>query len=1643
MLRINTNLLQLNLQSSLANSTNILNQSIERMTTGFKINGAKDNVANYAIATSMESKLSSLDIASDNVAMGKDLADTATDSLDLVTNHLQRIRDLMEMASNGTYGENSRLALQAEIDSRLSEINRIVNNCDFNGIRLFSAGILPSSAEVKLTDLGMNTGTIGVNKNGVNTNVNITSDDTLFSVMKKLEFAGIKSSFDNSTGTFTAEFNAEDVTDIGTGFLDILGLTNTDGYRAENLKEDIEQTEVLTAQLSTRLDACGITNGNFTIVDPFGIETNDSISVTSTIQQLFDKLYTNYGISGTLDEAGIISLSTDGNYIKGALANQLGINYQETYNNATTGVSTTSSNSLVKSVTNNATGSNTMSQLGISIGDTLEIRNNDGEIIWSKTADNTFLDSTLNSVLNTLKSNGMTTVVINDGVISLTSSANNYVTGTIAEKFGIGVNTSGNVTTNAVSQTSSSAVTFNTTQIAQSTNTFSEMGISTSGATSVYDSSGNLLGSFNVTNSSTLGNFLGSINALTTNGNAAVNDGVISIESGYVTGNIANSFGLTVNDDSTTATVAKTQTSASAITYTSTVIADGTTTFAELGISTTGAVSVYDVNGALKGTFNMTQSSTLNDFISSINSTNTSAGASLTNGVISIDSGYITGAIAGAMEIDYELTGSTTINASRFAQEVNQVTTFSGTTYVRSGVTYQVVGTAADLQTQLSANNNVILSDDIDLTGVNWTIVNGYNKNFDGNGHVISNLSINTDVKYAAFLGSVSSSATISNIGFDNVSILSAYRKTNYTDHVYCGVITAYGGNISNCFVSNANIKNENCGLGNSVIGGISGDYSNILSCNVYNIYFDSEDYESEMITIGGIAGGALSLQDCNVFNAEFNGSYSSSFDAFFGGIIGGGWSACHIVRRCNVYNINIYSQDCAGGIYGGNCFYNDIVLDHCNVYDSTIISNGTTCAGGLIGGQIPIEAFGVLLMDCNVKAKVQDGAGNLIGSCGGACYEGGDEPYYRTIEVTNCTVDLSMTETTDIIGYSDGSTIIGNAIIGTVETPASIITQATGSTTVNAYSATDSTILSGNTTSSITNSTTLGQLGIDSAKTFTMNGGSTVTIGVNDSIVSKLQSAGLEVSISSGQITITGDSSYYITSMDSTLASALKIQAGENYTWQEQVTPSYSSSDSNVLNASTTQSITNSTTLGDLGFDSAKTFVTNNSNTVTIGVNDSIVSKLQSAGLGVSINNGKLTITGDSSHLLTGMDSELKSALKIQVGENHSYTITGDVTHSNTNSDTQSVTTTTTLSTANSNALYMSDFGLTSNGTITTNNHVVTVNTTDLMSEVLTKLNNAGIVTAINDSNGTLTLTGSAENYITQVSNNLKNLLGLNVGEGYTYNTSTITTRSDSASQAQNYTNTYTIQQTATENTLLSKFDTGTYSTSGNLVFMTNEGLATINITSTDTIKSFQNKLGDAGITSNFSDGQLTISGNNGSFSMLDYGPKTTSRIADLMGLTYNSKLDSYCMSSDLNVLADTKYEESLNIPANLIINAGVNGNESDMITIDTQLQLGRVKFDVSSSEEAQNGLSKVDNILQKVVSKQQDYAAFSNRLDSASESILISIENLTSSLSTIRDVDIAEVSSQYLKSQILQHAAAMLLATANQTPSIALGLI
>ena len=138
-LTINTNMASMLVQKNMNASTSALNQAIQRMTTGYKINSAKDDAAGMAVAIKLDTQLGAYDVASQNVQMGSALLTTLEENDNLVLGHLQRIRDLAEQAANGVYDDSSKDAIAAEIQARFDEIDRLGNSVEFNGKNLMNS----------------------------------------------------------------------------------------------------------------------------------------------------------------------------------------------------------------------------------------------------------------------------------------------------------------------------------------------------------------------------------------------------------------------------------------------------------------------------------------------------------------------------------------------------------------------------------------------------------------------------------------------------------------------------------------------------------------------------------------------------------------------------------------------------------------------------------------------------------------------------------------------------------------------------------------------------------------------------------------------------------------------------------------------------------------------------------------------------------------------------------------------------------------------------------------------------------------------------------------------------------------------------------------------------------------------------------------------------------------------------------------------------------------------------------------------------------------------------------------------------------------------------------------------------------------
>ncbi|MCX7814990.1 MAG: flagellin, partial [Tepidimonas ignava] len=147
-LTINTNVISLNAQRQLNSSQNALQTAMQRLSSGLRINSAKDDAAGLAIAERMTTQIRGLNQAARNANDGISLSQTAEGALAEVTSNLQRIRELAIQAANSTNSASDRAALQAEVAQRIEEITRIGSQTQFNGLNLLDGSFTAQTFQV-------------------------------------------------------------------------------------------------------------------------------------------------------------------------------------------------------------------------------------------------------------------------------------------------------------------------------------------------------------------------------------------------------------------------------------------------------------------------------------------------------------------------------------------------------------------------------------------------------------------------------------------------------------------------------------------------------------------------------------------------------------------------------------------------------------------------------------------------------------------------------------------------------------------------------------------------------------------------------------------------------------------------------------------------------------------------------------------------------------------------------------------------------------------------------------------------------------------------------------------------------------------------------------------------------------------------------------------------------------------------------------------------------------------------------------------------------------------------------------------------------------------------------------------------------
>ena len=147
-LTVNTNVASLSAQRSLGGSQNMLNTSLERLSTGLRINSAKDDAAGLAIGERFTSQVRGLNQAARNTNDAISLVQTAEGALKEVSSNLQRIRELAVQSVNATNSDSDRAALDGEVQQLVCEIQRVAAKTEFNGAELLDGSFATQAFQV-------------------------------------------------------------------------------------------------------------------------------------------------------------------------------------------------------------------------------------------------------------------------------------------------------------------------------------------------------------------------------------------------------------------------------------------------------------------------------------------------------------------------------------------------------------------------------------------------------------------------------------------------------------------------------------------------------------------------------------------------------------------------------------------------------------------------------------------------------------------------------------------------------------------------------------------------------------------------------------------------------------------------------------------------------------------------------------------------------------------------------------------------------------------------------------------------------------------------------------------------------------------------------------------------------------------------------------------------------------------------------------------------------------------------------------------------------------------------------------------------------------------------------------------------------
>lgn len=301
---INTNVASLNSQRQLMNSGGALDKATERLSSGLRINSAKDDAAGLAISNRMTSQVRGLDQAIRNANDGVSLIQTAEGALQETTNILQRMRELSIQAGNGIYTDADRKTLDAEVQQLTAELNRIATSTSFNGQNLLD-------------------GTLGK----VNLQVGADANQTITMRIPKMDAKtlGMGTTGGDVTGTHLGQAITSTSFKDGDILINGQSIGAFDGTKvppdtfAKLLANINEKVEGITAtafnEVTTTTVGTGVTTTadpiNFTLTNPDGTTSQFTINNTNNMDELIEAINAQSGglIVASKTDTGLVTLA--------------------------------------------------------------------------------------------------------------------------------------------------------------------------------------------------------------------------------------------------------------------------------------------------------------------------------------------------------------------------------------------------------------------------------------------------------------------------------------------------------------------------------------------------------------------------------------------------------------------------------------------------------------------------------------------------------------------------------------------------------------------------------------------------------------------------------------------------------------------------------------------------------------------------------------------------------------------------------------------------------------------------------------------------------------------------------------------------------------------------------------------------------------------------------------------------------------------------------------------------------------------------------------------------------------------------------------------------------------------------------------